>query len=125
MVGLGHGGTEALIFGVLAAVGFATMLAYRSIDLSMVPSISAEQLELARQQVAAYWSAPMYMAILGFVERIFAMCLHVSLSVMVLYALVYMNGWCCSGTRWWMWWPCMLDKRLESCKWRVSLLFLP
>ena len=87
LVGLGHGGTEALIFGVLAAVGFFTMLAYRSIDLSTVPSIPADQLELAKQQVAGYWSAPPYLAIMGFVERIFAMCLHVGLSLMVLYAL--------------------------------------
>lgn len=87
LVGLGHGGTEALIFGVLAAVGFFTMVAYRTIDLSTVPSIPADQLELAKQQVAAYWSAPLYMATMGFVERIFAMCFHVSASVMVLYAI--------------------------------------
>ena len=87
LVGLGHGGTEALIFGILAAAGFFTMVAYRSIDLSTVPSIPADQLELAKQQVAAYWSAPSYMAIIGFMERIFAVCLHVGLSVMVLYAL--------------------------------------
>jgi uncharacterized membrane protein YhfC len=87
LVGLGHGGTEALIFGVLAAVGFFTMVAYRSIDLSTIPSIPADQLELAKQQVAAYWSSPLYMAIMGSVERIFAMCFHVSASVMVLYAI--------------------------------------
>jgi uncharacterized membrane protein YhfC len=65
------------------------MLGYRNIDLSTVPSIPADQLELARQQVEAYWSAPWYIALMGFVERIFAICLHVSLSVMVLYAVVY------------------------------------
>jgi uncharacterized membrane protein YhfC len=54
-----------------------------------VPGIPADQLDLARQQVEAYWSAPWYMALIGFVERIFAICLHVSLSVMVLFALVY------------------------------------
>jgi uncharacterized membrane protein YhfC len=79
--------TEALIFGVLAGAGLAIMLAYRSIDLSAVPSIPADQLELVKQQVAAYWSASAYMASLGFIERIFAICPHVSLSVMVLYAL--------------------------------------
>jgi uncharacterized membrane protein YhfC len=89
MVGLGHGGTEALIFGVLAAVGFFTMVAYRTLDLSTVPSIPADQLELAIQQVAAYWSSPPYMAIMGFVERLSAMCLQVGLSVMVLYAIAY------------------------------------
>ena len=89
LVGLGHGGIEALLLGILAAVGFATMIGYRSIDLSTVPGIPADQLELARQQVEAYWSAPWYIALLGFVERVFAICLHVSLSVMVLYAIVY------------------------------------
>ena len=87
LVGLGHGGTEALILGILAAVAFTTMLAYRSIDLSTIPSIPASQLELAKQQVAAYWSAPTYIPIVGFIERILAMCLHVSLSVMVVYAI--------------------------------------
>ena len=89
LVGLGHGGIEAVLLGILAAVGFATMIGYRSIDLSTVPGIPADQLELARQQVEAYWSAPWYIALLGFVERVFAICLHVSLSVMVLYAIVY------------------------------------
>jgi|GEM_PF-3672624 len=63
------------------------MLAYRNIDLSTIPSIPAAQLELAKQQVAAYWSAPVYIALLGMLERVFAICLHVSLSVMVLYSI--------------------------------------
>src|SRR5215207_2052406 len=89
LVGLGHGGTEALILGIFAALAFANMIVYRDIDLSTIPSIPAEQLELAKQQVASYWSAPWYMALMGFVERIFAICLHISLSVMVLYSIVY------------------------------------
>ena len=101
LVGLGHGGIEAVLLGILAAVGFITMVGYRSIDLSTVPSIPAEQLELARQQVEAYWSAPWYMALMGFVERIFAICLHVSLSVMVLYAIVYRKPiWFWIATLW-------------------------
>jgi len=87
LVGLGHGGIESLLLGILAAVTFVTMIGYRSIDLSTVPSIPADQLELARQQVAAYWSTPWYLAGLGVVERVFAIALHVSLSVMVLYAI--------------------------------------
>ena len=89
LVGLGHGGTEALLLGILSAITFITMVGYRSIDLSTVPSIPAEQLELARQQVEAYWSTPWYIALIGVIERIFAICLHLSLSVMVLYAVVY------------------------------------
>ncbi|HEX2993891.1 MAG TPA: YhfC family glutamic-type intramembrane protease [Anaerolineales bacterium] len=89
LVGLGHGGTEALILGCLAAFGFITMLALRSGDLSTMPGIPADQVELLKQQVNAYWSAPWYMALIGFVERLFAIMLHISLSIMVLYAIAY------------------------------------
>lgn len=91
-VGVGHGGMEAILLGIAVALTFVNMMAYRNIDLATVPSIPPEQLELAKQQVQAYWSAPPYLAILGVVERIFAMCLHVSLSVMVLYGLVHMKA---------------------------------
>lgn len=86
-VGIGHGGTEAVILGVIVALTFVNMLAYRYIDLSTVPGIPPEQLDLAKQQVDAYWSTPPYLALLGFAERVFAMCLHVLLSVLVLYGL--------------------------------------
>lgn len=89
LVGLGHGGTEALILGVIVALTFINMTVYRNFDLSTVPSIPAEQLELAKQQVAAFWAAPWYTGLLGFAERIFAICLHVSLSTMVLYSIAY------------------------------------
>ena len=106
LVGLGHGGTEALILGILAALAFVNMIIYRNMDLSTIPSIPADQLELAKQQVAAYWSAPWYMALMGFIERIFAICLHVSLSVMVLYAIAY-------GKPIWFWlallWHALVD----------------
>lgn len=106
LVGLGHGGTEAMILGIFAALAFVNMIIYQNIDLSTVPSIPADQLELAKQQVAAYWSAPWYMALMGFVERIFAIALHVSLSVMVLYAIVY-------GKPIWFWlallWHALVD----------------
>ena len=87
LVGLGHGGTEALLVGISVALTLANMIAYRNVDLSTVPSIPPEQLELAKQQVEAFWSAQPLMALLGFFERVFAICLHVSLSVMVLYGL--------------------------------------
>jgi uncharacterized membrane protein YhfC len=99
------------------------MLAYRTIDLSTVPSIPADQLELAKQQVAAYWSSPPYLAIMGFVERISAMCLHVGLSVMVLYALAYRQPiwfWlACCGMPWWTPLLCMSFRTWASCKWKA------
>lgn len=118
-IGLGHGGTEAILLGVFAALAFVNMVAYRYIDLSTVPSIPAEQLEMAKQQVEAYWSTPPYLAILGFVERIFAMCLHVALSVMVLYGLV-------AKKQTWFWlavlWHALVDAVAVYLGQNISLL---
>lgn len=87
LVGLGHGGTEAILIGISVALTLVNMIAYRSIDLSTVPGIPPEQLDLAKQQVETFWSTQPFMALLGFFERVFAMCLHASLSLMVLYGL--------------------------------------
>lgn len=87
LIGLGHGGTEAILLGIFTALTLINMIVYRNVDLSTVPSIPAEQLELAKQQVEAFWSTQPYVALLGFFERVFAICLHVSLSAMVLYGI--------------------------------------
>jgi uncharacterized membrane protein YhfC len=88
LVGVGHGGVEAVILGVLALTSVISMIAMRNTDLSTL-GIPADQLELAKQQVASFWSAPLYTAFLGLIERVFAVSLHLSLSVMVLYSVVY------------------------------------
>jgi uncharacterized membrane protein YhfC len=120
-IGLGHGGTEAIIFGILAAIGFINMLVYRNMDLATVPSIPPEQLELAKQQVAAYWSAPVYVTLLGMVERIFAICLHISLSVMVLYSII-------SKKPIWFWlailWHAIVDAAAVYLGQQISMLSL-
>jgi uncharacterized membrane protein YhfC len=87
VVGTGYGGTEALILGILAFVQVGSMIAMRNADLST--RVPPEQLELARQQIAAFWSVPVYTAFLGLIERIFAICLQISLTIMVLYSVVY------------------------------------
>lgn len=88
VVGTGYGGTEALILGIVAFVQVGTMLTMRNGDLSAL-GVPPEQLELAKQQVAAFWSAPIYMAFLGLIERAFAICLQISLTIMVLYSVAY------------------------------------
>jgi uncharacterized membrane protein YhfC len=88
LVGVGHGGVEAVILGALALTSVVSMIAMRNADLTAF-GIPADQLELAQKQVADFWSAPVYMAFLGLIERVFAVCLHLSLSVMVLYSVVY------------------------------------
>ena len=88
LVGIGHGGVEAVLLGVLALTSVISMIAMRNADLSKL-GIPAAQIELAKQQLAAFWSTPIYMAFLGFIERVSAISLHLVLSVMVLYSVAY------------------------------------
>jgi uncharacterized membrane protein YhfC len=82
MIGAGHGGIEAILLGLLAAYALLQALALRGVDLATV--VPADRLETARLQLEAYWAAPWYAALLGALERLFAICLHLSLGVMVL-----------------------------------------
>jgi uncharacterized membrane protein YhfC len=86
-VGTGYGGTEALLLGIVAIIQVGSMIAMRNADLSL--RVPPEQLALARQQLAAFWSAPIYTAFLGLIERVFAICLQISLTIMVLYSVAY------------------------------------
>lgn len=87
--GLGHGGVEAMLLGGLSFYVLMQTIAYRNADLTTI--VPVEQLALARAQLDAYWSAPWYAALLGAVERVFAIGIQVSLSVMVLQAFTRGN----------------------------------
>jgi uncharacterized membrane protein YhfC len=87
VVGTGYGGTEALLLGILTLVQVGSMIAMRNADLSA--RVPPEQLALAQKQIATFWSAPLYMAFMGLIERIFAICLQISLTIMVLYSVAY------------------------------------
>lgn len=92
LLGAGHGGAEAIILGGLALYAFLQLVALRGADLSRF--VPASQLALARQQVAAYWSAPWYEDLLGAVERLFTIPVQICLSVIVLQALTRNHlGW--------------------------------
>ena len=82
LTGAGHGGAEAIILGVLVFISFMQLAAYRNIDLSTV--IPAAQLDLAKAQVTAYWSATWYASLLGAVERFFTIPVQIAMSVIVL-----------------------------------------
>jgi len=93
LVGAGHGGVEAIILGIMGTFSIINMVVMQNMDLSAL-GIPADQLELAKQQVAAFWESPAYMGLLGLLERFGAVSLHISLSVMVLYSVVYKKpGW--------------------------------
>lgn len=82
MLGAGHGGIEAILLGFLALATILNLVSFTGKDLSnFVPS---EQLPLARQQIEAFWSVPWYGVLLGAIERVIAICFHLSASVIVL-----------------------------------------
>jgi len=82
LLGTGHGGVEAFLLGLLALYTFAQLLILRQVDISTV--VPQEQLEIVRQQVQAYWSTPVYLSLLGALERSFTLVIQIALSVIVL-----------------------------------------
>ena len=82
--GVGHGGFEsAVLVGGLAAIGLVNVVALSKLDLSTLP-LNPEQLEqvrAAKAQIAALrWWEPLP----GAYERVCAMFIHVSMTVVVL-----------------------------------------
>jgi uncharacterized membrane protein YhfC len=87
LLGLGHGGVEAMILGALVVLAFANMTVMRMTDPAEL-GVPAEQLETVRTQVAQFWSTPAYMPILAGAERLMAMTLHVTNNLLVMLAVV-------------------------------------
>lgn len=82
MVGLGHGGIEAMIFGaVLTAASISSLLAMQTVDLSSL-DLTVEQLTAVTSQLDAITNTP-YIAFANVIERSAAMTLHVGASVLV------------------------------------------
>jgi uncharacterized membrane protein YhfC len=84
MLGAGHGGIEAILFGALALYALTQALVLRDADLGLI--LPEEQIHLAQTQLQAYWSLPWHLAIMGAVERVGALCIHLSASIFVLQA---------------------------------------
>ncbi|KJE27998.1 hypothetical protein LG52_878 [Geobacillus kaustophilus] len=82
--GLGHGGTEAVLLGVVGAVNvivLASLIQSGSFDKTIAPSLPPRQVELIKEQVL---HTPFAMYVLGGLERLFALAVHVALSLLVL-----------------------------------------
>lgn len=86
--GAGHGGAEAIIFGLLAAMSLIQALVLRSLDLEAMnlPGASADQIRTA---LAQYWQTPWYMAALAGLERVFAITMQVALASLVVRSVVW------------------------------------
>jgi uncharacterized membrane protein YhfC len=99
MFGAGHGGMEAILLGALAAYGLIQALIYKNADLATL--VPADQVELAAAQLEAYWSLSGYLAIMGAVERIGAICIHLSASILVLQVFTRRNRlWLLAAIGW-------------------------
>ncbi len=90
MFGAGHGGIEAIILGLLVGVTLMQMIILRNIGLDSL-NLPADQLALAQKQIATYWAAPDYTALLGALERLFAIITHLALTVIVLQTFIRNN----------------------------------
>jgi len=91
LVGTGHGGIEAIILGILVLYGYIQMLIVSGVDISTL--VAPDQVELAKAQIQAYWSAPWYITMLGALERLFTLPLHLACSVLVLQAFNRKKLW--------------------------------
>lgn len=89
LFGAGHGGIEAIILGGLAALAFIQLATLRNLDLAS--AVPAAQLPQVQEQLAAYWGAAWYTSLMGALERVFALCLHLALAVMVLQVFTRRN----------------------------------
>ena len=85
MLGLGHGGIEAMILvGILSAGGIAQTFALRNVDLTTLNLVQGQLLQL--QKMLDTFNQPAIVGLLPLAERLIAMTMHVLLSLMVLYA---------------------------------------
>jgi ABC-2 type transport system permease protein len=85
MLGLGHGGIEAMIFGgVLTAATVSSLLSLQGVDLEAL-NLSAAQMEAISLQAEQFSTSPLY-AFAPLFERLLAITAQVTLSVIVLQA---------------------------------------
>lgn len=86
MVGAGHGGVEAILLGLLFAVNMTVLLGVQSGRFTgLVP---ADALPLVEEQVAELFNVPWYGTLLGALERLFAITVHLAMSLLVLLSVV-------------------------------------
>ena len=102
MVGAGHGGIEAILLGVLGLINFTILLGLREGHFQgILASVPPDQLYLVDEQISALFGIPASMALLGAVERVFALLLHLSASLLVMQTFVHGQWrWLAAGILW-------------------------
>jgi uncharacterized membrane protein YhfC len=85
--GVGHGGIEAIILGVLAAIALVAMIVLRAVPAASL-GIQGDAATQVADATNAFWSKAWYTPMMGGLERVFAITAHVAMSVMVMRAVV-------------------------------------
>ena len=89
MYGAGHGGFEAMVIVGLTMINnivWSIMINSGRIA-ELTGSLTGDQLAQAQQSIGLLISTPSYQFLLGGVERLFAILLHISLSVLVWFSV--------------------------------------
>lgn len=81
--GAGHGGGEAIIFGLLALTSFISMIALRTLGNSAL-GVTPEAADQVRAAQTAYWASPWVLPIVGGAERLFAIAVQIALTQVVM-----------------------------------------
>lgn len=90
MLGAGHGGSEFILVGALAAVNFVALLAAVNNETAM-NALPADQRSLVTSALAQIMDAPTGTLLLGAVERVFAITAHLAMSLLVLQVFLRRN----------------------------------
>ena len=85
--GLGHGIAESVIMGLLVATTLGTMLALRDPGLAALLHLPPVTRPDVAAQMRDYRNTPWFVAILGGMERLNVICVHMCLAVIVLRAV--------------------------------------
>ncbi|MBN1267103.1 MAG: YhfC family intramembrane metalloprotease [Anaerolineales bacterium] len=91
MFGAGHSGVEAFLLGGIALAALIQVSAYNT--PAYLNSLPEDQRSLLVSQIELYWSIPWATALLGLVERVFALCFHISAAVLVMQVFLRRNNW--------------------------------
>jgi uncharacterized membrane protein YhfC len=106
MLGAGHGGIEAIILGVIFSINFFILSAYDAGHLpNLLANVPVEELPAARAavqvQIDQLFTSPWYGTLLGGIERLFAVTVHLSLSLMVMQCFTQgKRGWLLVAVGW-------------------------
>lgn len=79
--GIGHGGIEAFLLGILALYALIQVLALGG--EGSLNSFPPEQADLIRTQISIFWKVPWQHSLLGAWERVSALAFHIGASLMV------------------------------------------